>query len=296
MRDVLQQRLVLLAQRHPVIAVHVRHVEPVAITPPDFVEDLVPLFGRHPIDDQAGGGDWLLRFVALWGRVEQTERWSLAHEHLRAIVRHRITINVIGDRGFFSILEREDFQLRGSITLSSVIESWANEIKKMPRLSGQASVIVRANRRPRDSATEAIEINHQSLLRRRRRLGFWLRRFRIFLLWFRRGSRFLSGLSYRHFVALRRKRMLSVFAQGHRIDVGTAIGRIVKLDLRDLRSEFAIADEIQIVALRIPNWIQRIEHDVSDPMDLTIRGAPDMNLRHPVSIRGHAKGEVVATR
>src|SRR5205807_10653038 len=99
-----------------------------------------------------------------------------------------------------------------------------------------------------------------------------------------------------NFVALGRERMLNVLTQGHRIDVSTAIGRVVELNLRDLRREFAIADEIQIVALRIPNRIHRIEHVVSDSMDLTVCGAPNMNLRHSVSIRGHAESEVVAAR
>ena len=276
---------------------HVRHVEPVAITAPDFVEDLVPFFHRHAIDDQTGDGDRLLCAVALGRCVEQTERRALPHEHLRTIARHRISVDVIGDHGFLSILEREDFQLRGSITLSAVVEGWATCVQKIASLCRQTAIIVSANRRARDAIADAIEINHQSLLRRSCRLCFRLRSLRLaFLLGFRRGCRVLFRFSHGNFVALGRERMLNVLTQGHRIDVGTAIGRIVKLDLRDLRSEFAIADEIQIVALRIPNWIQRIEHVVSDPMDLTIRGAPDMNLRHPVSIRGHAKGEVVATR
>src|SRR5207247_2517975 len=47
MSHVLQQRLVLLAQRHPVITMHVRNIEEVAVTPPYFVKDLVPLFSRN---------------------------------------------------------------------------------------------------------------------------------------------------------------------------------------------------------------------------------------------------------
>src|SRR6266436_2106748 len=31
-------------------------------------------------------------------------------------------------------------------------------------------------------------------------------------------------------------------------------------------------------------------------MDLTVGSAPNMNLRHPVSIRGHAEGQVAAAR
>ena len=52
--DVGEQRAVLLPERLPVVAVHVRGVEEVAEAPPDLVEDLRPLLGRHPVDGQAG--------------------------------------------------------------------------------------------------------------------------------------------------------------------------------------------------------------------------------------------------
>jgi len=50
MGDVLKQRLVLFAQGDPVIAVHIRNVEPIAIPSPNLIEDLVPFFNRNSID------------------------------------------------------------------------------------------------------------------------------------------------------------------------------------------------------------------------------------------------------
>ena len=50
MGHILQQRFVLLAQRDPVVAVHVRNVEPVAIASPNLIEDLVPLVNRNSIN------------------------------------------------------------------------------------------------------------------------------------------------------------------------------------------------------------------------------------------------------
>ena len=72
--------------------------------------------------------------------------------------------------------------------------------------------------------------------------------------------------------------MLHVFAQSHCIDVRIAIRRIVAFNVRNLRREFAIADEVEIVARRIPNRIESIEHLIGHAMDLAIGSAPDVNL------------------
>src|SRR5207248_9079735 len=98
---------------------------------------------------------------------------------LRTIARHRLSVDVIGDHGFFPILEREYFQLRGLIALSSVVEGWATCVQKIASLCRQTAVIVRSNRRPCDAIAEAIEINHHSLLRRSCRLAFGLRSLRL---------------------------------------------------------------------------------------------------------------------
>src|SRR6266550_7891805 len=101
MGDVLQEWLVLFTQRYPVIAVHVRHIEPVAITPPDFVEDLVPLFGGYPIDSQAGGRNRFSAFVSLRCRVKETEARGLSGQDFCAVAGDRITEDVIGDGCLF---------------------------------------------------------------------------------------------------------------------------------------------------------------------------------------------------
>ncbi len=108
MGDVLQERFVLFAQRYPVIAMHVRHIEPVAITPPDFVEDLVPLFGRNTIHNQTGRCYRLAGLVTQRSCVVETKSWSLPHQNFRPIARHRITENVVGDDRLFAFLKGED--------------------------------------------------------------------------------------------------------------------------------------------------------------------------------------------
>ena len=77
----------MLAQRDPIIAVHVRHIEPIAIAAPDFVEDLVPFFGRHAIDGQAGGRNRLAALVTLRRCIVKTKALRAAHEDFRSIAR-----------------------------------------------------------------------------------------------------------------------------------------------------------------------------------------------------------------
>ena len=91
--------------------------------------------------------------------------------------------------------------------------------------------------------------------------------------WFRR----LVRLGNRHLIALRREGMLHILTQSHRVDVGGAISRIVELNLRNLRRKLAIAQEVEIVSLRIPGRIVGIEHVVGNAVDLPVRGAPDVD-------------------
>ena len=79
------------------------------------------------------------------------------------------------------------------------------------------------------------------------------------------------------FIALRREGMLDVLAQSHRVDVGVAIRRVVEFDLGNLRCKLAIAEEVEIVALRIPGRTVGIEHVVGDPAHLPVGGAPDVD-------------------
>jgi hypothetical protein len=72
-----QERPVLLAQRLPVVAVHVLHVEEVAVATPDLVEDLGPLVGGNAVHVHAPGGDGLLRAPAASAGVVEDEVLAL---------------------------------------------------------------------------------------------------------------------------------------------------------------------------------------------------------------------------
>src|SRR5438876_8511875 len=108
MRYVLEQRAILFAQRHPIVAMHVRYVEPVAIAAPDFIENLVPLLGGDTIDDQSGRRNRLAASVALRSRIINGKGRPVARQDFGAVVRHGIATDVVGDGGFLAILERED--------------------------------------------------------------------------------------------------------------------------------------------------------------------------------------------
>src|SRR6202140_1724417 len=291
MSDVLQQRLVLLAQRHPVITVHVGHIEPIAISPPDLVEDLVPLFGRYAVDDQPGCGNRLSRFVAERSRVIKTECRSLTYENFRTVTGHRVTADVIGDRGFLPIFKCEDAQLCRAIALTSVVESWAHEIEQVTRLSRQSAIVVGSHRHARNSIRNPVEIDDQvggrlgcSLLFGRDRLGLFGRSTL---------GRFFSLLTYTHFVAFRWEGMLNVFTQRHRIDIRVATRRIVEFDIRDLRRELAITDEVEITTLRVPDRIERIEDALSNTTHFVVGRVPDIHRSGSVWTHRHRESEIV---
>ncbi len=295
MRHVLQQRFVLFAQRYPVIAVHVGHIEPIAIAPPDFVENLGPLFSRHAIDHKSGCGNRFAGFVSLWRCIIKTKGRAVPHQDLCAVARHCITINVVRDRCLFPILKSKDAQLGRTITLTPIVESRTYEVQQMARLRGQAAIVVRAQWNASDARRDAGKINHQ--------IGGRL--WRACRLHFRRGLWLISRLAFgrfrllianAYFITLGRERMFDVFAQSHRIDVRVAIRRIVEFKGRNLGREFAVADEVEIVPLRIPNRIERVEHLVSDALKFVFGGAPNVNLGKAVAACGHAESEKVAPR
>src|SRR5437764_7384205 len=105
-----QQWLVLIAPRDTVKAVHVRHIEPIAIAAPDFIEDLIPFFSGHAIDYEARGRNWFARFVALRRRIIQTKTWPLPRQDFRTVARHRIAATqIVNQRRLFSIFQRKEF-------------------------------------------------------------------------------------------------------------------------------------------------------------------------------------------
>ncbi len=90
--------------------------------------------------------------------------------------------------------------------------------------------------------------------------------------------------------------MLNVFTQRQRVDVTVAIRRIVEFDGRNLGRELATADEVEIVTLRIPYRIPRVEIFIGHAVQLVLGGAPDINMRHPAFGGGHAEREKGAAR
>src|SRR5687768_8043082 len=138
MRDVFQQRLVLLANRVPIPTVHVRHVEPVAITSPHFVENLVPFFRRNTIDKQTRRRNRLSRTITGWCRVVEAPGrcgWPLGHEHFGTVIGQSVTADVFRERRLFSILEGIKLQRAGAIALPSVITRTANGVEQETSLS-----------------------------------------------------------------------------------------------------------------------------------------------------------------
>ncbi len=73
--------------------------------------------------------------------------------------------------------------------------------------------------------------------------------------------------------------MLNILTKTHRVDVGVAICRIVKFNLGNLWSKLTIAEEVEIVSLRIPRRIVGIEHVIGNPVELSVRGVPDVHRR-----------------
>src|SRR6202034_3323732 len=73
MAGVGEQRLVLPAQRLPVVAGHALDVEEVAVPAPRLAEDLRPFLGGNAVHHQAAGVDGLFRVPAGGGGVVEIE-------------------------------------------------------------------------------------------------------------------------------------------------------------------------------------------------------------------------------
>jgi hypothetical protein len=155
--------------------------------------------------------------------------------------------------------------LRRAIALPSIIESRARGINQEAWLRGKATIVVRANRNPRDATRDAVEIDRH---RFRRGWCCWfsfggLLAFTFFLL----GRRaFFFRFGHRHFIAFRRERVLHVLTQRHRVEIDVSVGCVIEFDVGNLRREFSLAGEIKVIACRIPNRAAGIEHVVGEPI------------------------------
>src|SRR5262245_29211867 len=130
---------------------HVRNIEPVAISSPDFVEDLIPLFGRDAIYEQTCSRNSLASAFTLRSRVVQVCAWSLKHQYLRSIVRKCVAANIFNKRCLFPILNRVDAQRCSAIRLATVITCAPDRIKQVTSLRTQVPVIVSAQWDPCDA-------------------------------------------------------------------------------------------------------------------------------------------------
>ena len=299
MTHVFEQRLVLFAQCDPIVAVHVRHIEPIAITAPHFVEDLVPLFDWNSIDIQSSGRNCFARFIACGRRIVKVVTLALANKHFRTIVRKSVAANVVGQCGFFAILYRKYPQRCVAIALTAVIRSPTYNVQQVPGLRGQSEVVVSSNRHTRDTICNTVEVDRHGCRRFRGGFGFRFSSSRCFGGFLGRRScrlgRFLS-FGDRHLIALGRKGMLDIFPQSHRVDVSRAISCIVEFNIRKLRREFSVTQEIEIVALWIPCGIVGVEVVVSYTMQLAIVRIPNKHGRKLILIRHREREEVSSRR
>jgi hypothetical protein len=125
MRDILQQRLAC-SRSAPIIAVHVRDIEPVAITPPDFVEYLVPL-GRARDRYQARGQTGFRVWSHRRGVVAPKPGLVASEPSYRHWI--CITEDVLGDYCFLRSL-KVNLQLRRAIAGTAVVERGPDTMRR----------------------------------------------------------------------------------------------------------------------------------------------------------------------
>src|SRR5580765_3090289 len=101
---------------------HVRNIEPVAITPPYFIEDLVPFLRWNPVDKKSPGRNRLLRLVSLRSGVIEVVAGTLRHQQLRSVVGKRIAADVFGNRRLLTIFESKNLEHRWAIAGAAIIE------------------------------------------------------------------------------------------------------------------------------------------------------------------------------
>src|SRR6185295_9023984 len=280
------KRLILFAQRFPIVAVHVWNVEEIPVSPPRLVEYLVPLFGGHAINSETGCGDGFAALVALRRRiVNPPAPAGSGNQQLRTIIRHRPASRVFNERRLFAIFDRVDSKRRRTVALSAVIERRADAVKQVTGLHCKALEVVRLDWNLGHARTESVEVDHQI------RGGLWRRR--IFLLGLLGFVAFFLG--YRYLIAFGREGILHVLPKRDSEYARCPVGRVVELNGRNLRNELAITGVVEIVALRVPRRVIRVEGFVGDLMKLAVSRAPDVNRVEAGFVR-HAEGQMISSR
>src|SRR5439155_18849734 len=100
--------------------------------------------------------------------------------------------------------------------------------------------------------------------------------------------RFFAFLCEGNFVAFRREWILHVFAERECEQSCAAASRIIEFDLAKRWLKVMHGNVVQVVAVRIPGEITRIELVARDAMKLTVVDAPDIDGPKAVRI---AQGE-----
>src|ERR1039458_6552101 len=141
MGDVLEQRLILFAYRLPIVAVHVGHIEEIAIAAPDFVEDLGPLFVRNAIHKEVGGGDGFLAGGAGGRGVHDREAGRVADQELGTITGQDEAGVIVQEGGFLAVLEGIDADGAFGFGLAAVVRTGTGAVDQVAAL-GQKVVVV----------------------------------------------------------------------------------------------------------------------------------------------------------
>ena len=293
MGDVLQQRPVAVAQRLPVVAVHVLDVEEVAEPPPDLVEDLRPFLGRHAVDHQPAGGH--RGGVAAARRVD-VPATPCAHQHPFAVPRHGVAADAVGDGRRLAVLERETLQRRLHVAAPAVVlRAGADEEHAVVR-SAQPDVVVERHRQPHDAPGEPVELDDDGILPVPFALIVVAGRVVV------RRIRFLAGRvvlfrvvvpGHLHLVALRRQRVLHVLPQRQGVDAGLPVDQVVPLERAELRRELPVRQVVEVVAVRIPGRVPLVEELVRDPVQGAVGQAPDPDGAELGGV-GHRECQVAA--
>jgi len=117
------QRLIPLAHRVPVDAVHAGFEEVVAFLAPDFVENFRPFLLRNAVHKKVGGGDGFGIGFAFGLGIVEFEVVFGAREDFLAIVGNDEGTQALGESGLLAVLEGKKDQSGRRVGVSAVKRS-----------------------------------------------------------------------------------------------------------------------------------------------------------------------------
>src|SRR5208283_5693112 len=248
MRDVRKKLTVASADRFPIVAMHVRRVEEVAVATPNFIEDLGPFFGGYAFRHEARGGDSFLRGGASGRGIVDAEALGLANEHSRAVPRKNKAIQVVDESHVFTVFEGVEVEVGLGAGLAAIVRSRGNSKHERAGFCGKAEVVVGIQRNPGGALVESIEVNAlvpwDLGLLFGRRVGLLVS---IFL------GVVILLVAEGHFIALGREWIFDILAKSKDEDAAGAVSGEVEFDLRDLGLEFMVGEIVEIISIRIPD-------------------------------------------